>query len=259
MWGVRSGQASVNPKAETVEELQSRRKNLHMGMCKLLKEDLALLAEANSKPADGGDPSPDQVQIKKRVTLDFDDRAREHNDVGVLAFNDDAEYKRMMNEAMDGKTHALDKMRVYLEAAAAGLGHPVLDAILGAPLAAFGSPAAVLRLQTGIAAFPWEAVVRERSADLDLGDWDAASASAQARQLVAGALGGNPNVRSVTIKGVKLALNDGWATVELKWGSNAAVKALPVTAALLLRNCTSLSKLDVRFVPPMTPPRIPLL
>ena len=32
----------MNPKAETVEELQGRRKNLHMGMLKLAREDLAL-------------------------------------------------------------------------------------------------------------------------------------------------------------------------------------------------------------------------
>ena len=38
-------QASVNPRAETVEDLQGRRKRLHMGMCKLLREDLAHLAE----------------------------------------------------------------------------------------------------------------------------------------------------------------------------------------------------------------------
>jgi hypothetical protein len=39
---MRGTQASVNPKAETVEELQERRKNLHMGMLKLAREDLAL-------------------------------------------------------------------------------------------------------------------------------------------------------------------------------------------------------------------------
>ncbi len=32
----------MNPKAETVEELQARRKNLHMGMLKLAREDLTL-------------------------------------------------------------------------------------------------------------------------------------------------------------------------------------------------------------------------
>jgi hypothetical protein len=42
-WG---GQASVNPKAETVEELLGRRKNLHLGMMKLAREDLALLLQA---------------------------------------------------------------------------------------------------------------------------------------------------------------------------------------------------------------------
>ena len=42
-------QASVNPKAETVEELQARRKNLHMGMMKLAKEDLALSLQARNE------------------------------------------------------------------------------------------------------------------------------------------------------------------------------------------------------------------
>ncbi len=44
--GVRGLQASVNPKAETVEELQRRRKHLHMGMLKLAKEDLSLALQA---------------------------------------------------------------------------------------------------------------------------------------------------------------------------------------------------------------------
>jgi hypothetical protein len=38
-WGL-GRQASVNPKTETVEDLKARRKNLHMGMLKLAKEDL---------------------------------------------------------------------------------------------------------------------------------------------------------------------------------------------------------------------------
>jgi hypothetical protein len=36
----------VNPKAETVEELLTRRKNLHLGMLKLAREDLALVLQA---------------------------------------------------------------------------------------------------------------------------------------------------------------------------------------------------------------------
>ncbi len=36
----------MNPKAETVEELLARRKNLHMGMLKLAKEDLTLTLQA---------------------------------------------------------------------------------------------------------------------------------------------------------------------------------------------------------------------
>ncbi len=41
-----STQASVNPKTETVEELLARRKNLHMGMLKLAREDLHYTLQA---------------------------------------------------------------------------------------------------------------------------------------------------------------------------------------------------------------------
>jgi hypothetical protein len=227
----------VNPKAETVEELQARRKNLHMGMCKLLKEDLVLLAE--SKLAD----KADFRRIMERITQDFDRQTQQHDSVGAAAFNDDAKYKLLMNQAIDGKAHALDKLDMCLEAL---LDHCVLDRILDAPLEDFANQAAVLRLRTGITEFPWAEIVLERKADIDLGEWDAASVSTKVRELVAGALGCNQNVRTVMLKGVKLALNDGWATTEIEWRDNSAVKALPSTASVVLRNCSCLLILDAR-------------
>ena len=38
-------QASVNPKVETVDDLVNRRKALHVGMCKLLHDDLAYISD----------------------------------------------------------------------------------------------------------------------------------------------------------------------------------------------------------------------
>ena len=238
------GQASVNPKAETVEELLARRKNLHMGMCKLLREDISIQAEAHL--ADSSAPPEKKHAIKERIIKDFDGQTQQHDAIEAERFNVDAEYKRLMNEAIDGKAYALEKMRVYLESLAAETGASHLETIFTAPLADFADEAAVLRLRTGIAEFPWAAVVRERSADLDLGEWDAATASAQARELVAGALGKNPNVRSVLVRGVKLELSQGWATTELKWCNTKAVWAVLATVTLLLRNCGCLLSLDIR-------------
>ena len=45
LWTRCPPQASVNPKAETCNDLQRRRKKLHVGMCKLLRDDLSLLAK----------------------------------------------------------------------------------------------------------------------------------------------------------------------------------------------------------------------
>ena len=269
-------QASVNPKAETVEELQGRRKKLHMGMCKLLEEDLALLAEARLAD-DSAAPGvmAAMTAIKERIKRDFDDQTRVHEMVDADEFNRDEKYKRLMNEAIDGKAYALQKMQVYLESIAEAMPQPELQVIFNAPLAHFASEATVLRLRTGIMAFPWEKVVQERSADIDLGEWNAASASAQARELASGALGGNPNVRSVLVMGVELALSRGWETTYLRWSSNAAVMALPVTVSLVLRNCRHLDALDIRcsgvlgawlcivsrqyhLPPELTPPPVPI-
>jgi hypothetical protein len=230
-------QASINPKAETVEELQARRKNLHMGMCKLLKEDLVLIAESKL------DKKPNLIGIMERVIQDFDHRTQQHSKVGAAAFNNDAEYKLLMNQAIDGKAYALDKLDMCLEAI---LDPSVLNRILDAPLEDFANQAAVLRLRTGVTELPWAEIVLERKADLDFGEWDAASVSAKVRELVAGALGSNPNVRTVLVKGVRLALNDGWTTTEIEWCNNAAVKALTYTASLVLRNCSCLLILDAR-------------
>ncbi len=48
----------MNPKAETVEELQARRKNLHMGMLKLAKEDLALTLQTANNAFKAPTPTP---------------------------------------------------------------------------------------------------------------------------------------------------------------------------------------------------------
>ena len=237
----------MNPKAETVEELQGRRKALHLGMCKLLREDLALKAEQRlADPQAGAGEIQCSGEIRNRVAKEFDELTRAHELVEADAFNADDKYKALMTEAIDGKAQALEKMGVYLESAARAMPRSELDAIFSAPLADFASKAAVLRLRTGITEFPWVEVVEERRADIDLGEWDAASASVQARELIASALGGNANLRSVTVKSVKLALGEGWATARLEWADNAAVKALPATVAVVLRSCWGLTSLDLR-------------
>ena len=242
-------QASVNPKAETVEELQERRKNLHLGMCKLLREDLALKAEQQlaDRKADA-----DTRGIRDRVVAEFDELKVKHESEHPNVFNADEKYKELMVEAIDGKAYALLKMDVYLESAEAAADRTALDRIRDARLQEFADPAVVPQLRTGITQFPWAAVITHKSPEIDLGDWNAAGLPPQARDLIVDALGGNANIRVVAVKGVKLALSEGWRTAQLEWASNAAVEALPATVALVLCNCRGLTSLDIR--PPLPPP-----
>jgi hypothetical protein len=250
-------QASVNPKAETVEELQSRRKNIHMGMCELLRQDLSLEADSRLSAADDT-PSDKRRRIKACILRDLDGQTREHDKQQPQSFNNDTLYKRLMNEAIDGKALALLKLDIYLESVRANHDSNALDLICDTPLAEFGNPASVLLLRTGITQFPWAAVMEKESATIDLAEWDAASIPPQAQELVSGALGGNSVIRTVIVKGVKLELSDGWATADLKWAGSsrapnysAAINALPATVALVLQNCSRLTSLDLRCALPV--------
>ena len=194
-------QASVNPKAETVEELQGRRKALHLGMCKLLREDLALKAEqrlADQQAGPGEIRTASEIgvagdiraagasEIRDRAATEFAQLTRAHEDVDADAFNADERYKALMTEAIDGKAHALLKLDVYLESATRGGSDPAaLDRIRDAPLARFADPTVVLPLRTGVTQFPWAAVVKDKSPEIDLGEWDAGPIQPRARALVA--------------------------------------------------------------------------
>jgi hypothetical protein len=234
----RCAQASVNPKTDTVEELQSRRKNLHMGMCKLLMENLVnsvelKLAEITS--------SQDKVStIKVQIAKDFKGLMQNHEKVKVDAFNDDENYQRLIAEAFDGKKYSLDKLCMYLKYADAAVDSSVLERMFNARLADFGCPA------TGITAFPWVEVVLERRFEIHLGKWDASLVSFQALDIVTDALKHNANIRSVEIFGTNLRFTYGWNTTDLKLERNNAVKAVPATVSLLLRNCGLLTSLDLR-------------
>jgi hypothetical protein len=232
----------VNLKAETVEELKARRKNLHMGMCELLREDLAYKADEKlSRSSVAGDVGR---RIKERILKDFDDQTREHESIKDEVFNRDEMYKELSNEVIDGKAYALEKMNHYLQMATGGMpvGQHIETTILNTALKDF---AGMIELRTE---FPWDDVTENKKTEIDLSEWDAGTIPPRARELVAGALGCNAVIRAVRIKGVRLELSGGWATEELDWQNKAAVNkaAVPETVALVLRSCLRLKFLNLR-------------
>ncbi len=233
----------MNPKVEVVEELLCRRKNLHLGMCKLLLEDLALkieqlLADRKADAHAGG--------IRDSVIMELAELTRAHKLLDAADFNEDEKYKELMTQAIDSKKYALLKMDIYLESSAATADQPTdLNSIRDTPFKRLSDPTEVLQLRTGITNFPWADVVTHKRAEIDLKDWDAGQAAPRALESVAATLGGNGYIRVVTVYGVKLALSDGWATAWLDLSDNTAVKALPVTVAVVLRNCRALTSLNL--------------
>ncbi len=74
----------MNPKAETVEDLQRRRKGLHLGMCKLLREDLSIMADQRAAVA-----NDQQVHVNlSRATSNLAVRTHPQVSISILMKQD---------------------------------------------------------------------------------------------------------------------------------------------------------------------------
>jgi hypothetical protein len=187
------------------------------------------------------------IQIKDRIKGDFDKLVEEHEKRDLKDFNEDDVYKQLMSEAIDGKAHAHSKMEIYIESLKDRFPEDALARIFGAPIKSFESPATVLELRTNIyPGFPWKQIVEEKSASVDVGRWDAEGVAPKAVEHVAKAFRDNANLHAVHVAGVKLSLPVGWASAAIDWVGKVAVKDRPATAALLLRNCTGVTSLNIR-------------
>jgi hypothetical protein len=185
--------------------------------------------------------------IKEQIKCDFNKLVEQHEGRQILEFNKDDVYKYLMSEAIDGKAYSLLKMDIYIESLQDSFNDSALAKIFDSPIKSFASPATVLELRTDIVGFPWKKIVEEKSAAVDIGGWNAEGVAPKAIDHVSNALRSNINLRSVDAAGVKLDLQEGWSTTMIDWKCKEAVTLLPATAALLLRNCSRVTNLNIRL------------
>ncbi len=190
---------------------------------------------------------PRMIIIKERIKGDFDRLVEQHTAQDILEFNQDEVYKKLMSEAIDGKAYALLKMDIYVESLEDRFREPALTRIFDTLIEDFASPATVLELRTDIISFPWRKLVEEKSAAVDIGAWNAEGVAPKAIERVAEALRIDTNLHSIDVAGVKLNLNEGWSSAKIDWKGLEAVKLLPATVALLLRNCARVTNLNIRL------------
>ena len=163
-----------------------------------------------------------------------------------------ARYKEAMVRAVEAKSLALRKLRLYEEVQrdAAG-GDP--EAVLARPAADLASVSVEWELRTGIVGFPWREL-EEGRVQVDMGDWTPQGVEPMRLATVKMALTRNQNLRSVLVRGKELGLPEGWTTREIAWDNRVAVQEAPEVAALLIQLCTGLEKLSLWYVDCQTQP-----
>jgi hypothetical protein len=180
------------------------------------------------------------------LQTEYDLMVKDHSDSEPNKFNDDVEYKRITAEAIELKSLALKKMRLYVQLKN-DTNEGQLQEILKRPIIDFAIENFVMELETGIRGFPWVEVAG-KSATVDFGDWTPKGLDSPKMEKLVLVLSSNEELRTVTVgaKKERLMLNEGWATAGLLWDGSAAVQASVDVIALLLPCFSRLSSLSLR-------------
>ena len=235
-------------KGLTLEQLVERRKELHMAMVSNLKEELFIQAPA----ALGGSEATvaAAATLLESVKRSLEDLELKYNDICAEDFNNDTLYKTLTTEAIEAKSLALIKVRIFAHQLNKGSRMETLDAITQMPLGDFASRAVLLELETGIVDFPWKEVVGN-AASVYFGLWSPEGVDQEKFEVVSAELGKNTNLRKAAWMGrdgqqLSLTLPEGYAIRELDWSGSLEIKQSPAIASLLIRQCLQLETLDLR-------------
>jgi hypothetical protein len=234
-------------RGNTLEQLIQRRKELHMAMVANLKEELLFQAPAE---LGGSVTGAADLALLESVKRAFEAVEKKHRDTPGDGFNDDILYKTNTSEAIEAKSLALVKVRIFSDLRKRAE-KETLDHVLEMPLEAFASRAVLLELETGMGAFPWKDVV-DKAATVNFGGWRPEDTAPDKLDLISAELGKDTNIRKATWTGgggrqLSLTLPEGFAIHELDWSGYPEVHESPAMAALLIRQCDRLETLDLRL------------
>lgn len=145
---------NVNLKGLTVEELQERRKTLHVAMFDNLISEIQL----DFHVVDCAESYKEAVLNQCREVL------HKHKERPSQEYNEDSTYKDALEEALNIKSLAPRKMAIICQRRAFDCDEKDFRRILHAPLADIGQDGKYYKLLSGFSDFPWEAIFERAAA-----------------------------------------------------------------------------------------------
>ena len=238
-------------KGLTLEQLVARRKNLHLAMFRNIQEEYSVGAPAELAYA--GTAASDDCVIQS-IQEELKSLDMKYRNIPADSFNIDSEYKALTAEAIEVKSLAFKKIRVFADLSKRGATAAVLDAVRARPIQGFVSSARAIELEieTGLSHFPWSDLVDGKDI-VNFGRWSPAEIKPEIYKIAVEELGKNTKVRTVTVLGSSRELRtavlpDGWQTEQLNLSENKFVIEAPSLLGMLLQNCKCLVQLDLRHV-----------
>ena len=186
----------------------------------------------------------------KDVIADFDHLIESHEAIAPYEFNKDDIYKMYTDEAIEAKPSTLKKIDWFEEFVMSPNPPDALqlERVKKCPLKDIPVPGKKLELKTGIPPpFPWKGVEDGQSV-LNFFDWDPSKFQDSQLKASLEELAVLKEIKAVVIHEQYLELKGGWNTDELSWENKVASQESQMVAGFLLKNCSSLTSLNIRCV-----------
>ena len=183
------------------------------------------------------------------VTSEFAAVLRLHASQPADTFNLDDKYKHFTSEAIEAKSLALEKIRIYAQQSISGAGEDLLAFIRDRPLMDFADRSVILELLTGLTSFPWMQVT-SKSVKVDLGSWAPDGVEEKYLRTAGEELAANGNLREVTFGNegtvLNLRLSEGLKSKQFELSGSPAILSALSSVFWLLGACTDVEAVDLR-------------
>jgi hypothetical protein len=244
-------------KGLTLEQLEERRRDLHISMTGNLREELTLESSPSSllqHHLDNSEVTELSVidhtasieRARKHVMIEFEKVIDVQNHIALDIFNDDDQYKIITTKAIDAKKIALQKIQFYVENLFVGCNDTLLDSVLARSFEDFAIPGTKEELKSGLLKpFPWRDLIEGKDM-VDFGNWSPQSLPVTALDTALIELA-KRTFHYMKIRNDHLKLENGWASTDVNWDNQNAVKLSSETVAFMIKNCNNLTSLSIRY------------
>jgi hypothetical protein len=179
------------------------------------------------------------------VTDEYKSFLQTHKIIHASDYNIGEKYKKLTNDAIEGKALSLKKITYYVQEYTSGRSNDasLLERILSTPFHMYSNEFIVLELETGVFGFPWQDF-EEKKKEIDFMTWSPTSLASWQLDKVCARIAKHTTWVKAWVHGHLIEFHGGIMAQDISFEKSLPAQCVP-TVSLLLSCNTNLTRLRI--------------